>query len=253
MKIRLLTFVALVGLWWVASRFASEIVLPSPDRVLADFAQLAVSGRLISALALTLTSLLIGAGLAAIIGIALGLLMGARRSLGRALDPVLSALYITPFAAVAPLFVLWFGIDATARTIFIFVFTLPQIAIVCYQGARSTPERLLEVGRVYGASDWDLFRKAIVPHQIPFIFTALRLGVGRAVQGMVVAELVITAIGGVGYLIKTNSAALDLSVVLALILFLMLLGVTLTLIVQRIEDSVAPWRRATSLEVGANV
>lgn len=251
MRTRAVSFLGLLVIWWIGSRFATDIVLPGPDRVTTDFVRLATSGRLASALGLTLVSLLTGGGLAAIAGIPLGLAMGARARLGRALDPMLSALYIMPFSAVAPLFVLWFGIDATARTIFVFLFTLPQIAIVCYQGARATPERLLEVGRAYGANEWDLFRKVIVPHELPFVFTALRLGVGRAVQGMVVAELVITAVGGLGYLIKVNSAALNLSAVLALILFLMLLGVTLTLLVQRIENSVAPWHRGTALEPGA--
>jgi len=130
--------------------------------------------------------------------------------------------------------------------IFIFFFTLPQIVIVCYQGARSTPDALVEVARSYQASGRDVFLKTILPYEIPFIFTALRLGVGRAVQGMVIAELLISATQGLGFLITVYSAALDIGAVLAVVLFIMLLGIIASMLVQRIEDAIAPWRKGVT-------
>jgi NitT/TauT family transport system permease protein len=82
----------------------------------------------------------------------------------------------------------------------------------------------------------------ILPYEVPFIFTALRLGVGLAIQGMIVAELVIQSVSGLGQLLQLASASLDLATVLAVIIFVMLLGIAAVQLMQRIEQSVAPWR-----------
>jgi len=238
-------FVVLAG-WWVGSIIAGDLVLPSPATTMGRFVDLMAEGRLPRALWIGISSLAVGGGAAVLIGIPLGILLGVRRRLGSAFDFYFSALYVTPFSAVAPLFVLWFGIDAGARMIFIFFFTLPQIVIVCYQGTRSTPEGLIEVARSYLATPREIFFKTVLPYEVPFIFTALRLGVGRAVQGMVVAELLISASQGLGFLITVYSAALDIGAVLAVVLFIMLLGIVASVLVQRIEDAVAPWREGVA-------
>ena len=246
MRVRVISlFVVLAG-WWVGSIIAGDLVLPSPATTIGRFVDLMAEGRLPRALWIGISSLAVGGGAAVLVGIPLGILLGVRRRLGSAFDFYFSALYVTPFSAVAPLFVLWFGIDAGARMIFIFFFTLPQIVIVCYQGTRSTPEGLIEVARSYLATPREIFFKTVLPYEVPFIFTALRLGVGRAVQGMVVAELLISASQGLGFLITVYSAALDIGAVLAVVLFIMLLGIVASVLVQRIEDAVAPWREGVA-------
>ena len=246
MKVRLVSLVVLVAAWWVGSLVAGDFVLPSPAATIGRFVDLSVEGRLPRALGIGLQALAVGGSVAILVGVPIGILLGVRRRLGSAFDFYFSALYVTPFSAVAPLFVLWFGIDAGSRMIFIFFFTLPQIIIVCYQGARTTPERLVEEARSYQASGRDVFVKTILPYEIPFIFTALRLGVGRAVQGMVIAELLISATQGLGFLITVYGAALDIAAVLAVVLFIMLLGIVASLLVQRVEDAIAPWRHGTT-------
>lgn len=246
MKTRLLSLLAVLVGWWIGSLIAGDLVLPSPATTAGRFIDLMADGRLPRALAIGLSALAVGGGAAVAIGVPLGILLGVQRTLGRAFDFYFSALYVMPFSAVAPLFILWFGIDAGARMIFIFFFSLPQIVIVCYQGARSTPEQLIEVARTYRARRRDIFFKTILPFEVPFIFTALRLGIGRAVQGMVVAELLISAAQGLGFLITVYSAALDIGAVLAVVLFIMLLGVIVSVLVERIEVAVAPWRQGVT-------
>ncbi len=248
MKARLITLVAVVVAWWVLSVGASDLGFPGPVRVLGALADLLVSGRLETALAFTLSSFAVGGALAVAIGVPLGIVMGVRPWLGLALDPYLTALYIMPFASIVPLLVLWFGIDELVRIVFIFLFTLPQVTIVCYQGARSTPITQIEVAKTFLASESQVFWKVVIPHEIPFIFTALRLGVGLAIQGLVVSELLIASVRGLGYLIRIASASLDLSTVLAVVLFVMLLGVGAVALMQRIENSVAPWRLGTAID-----
>jgi ABC-type nitrate/sulfonate/bicarbonate transport system permease component len=246
MRVRLVSLAVVFAAWWAGSLVAGDLVLPSPVATLQRFVELTAEGRLPRALWIGISALAIGGGAAIVIGVPIGILLGVRRRLGSAFDFYFSALYVTPFSAVAPLFVLWFGIDAGARIIFIFFFTLPQIVIVCYQGARSTPDSLIEVARSYGGTGRDVFFKTILPYEIPFIFTALRLGVGRAVQGMVVAELLISAAQGLGFLITNYGAVLDISAVLAVVLFIMLIGIIASMLVQRVEDAIAPWRHGTT-------
>ncbi len=252
MKARLASLAVVIGVWWWLSLGASSLGLPGPVQVVDALGRLMSSGRLMSALSVTLGSFAAGGTLAIVIGVPLGIFMGVRRSVGLAIDPVLTALYVMPFSAVIPLFVLWFGIDEMVRLAFIFTFTVPQVAIVCYQGAKSTPTTLVEVAKTYLATERQIFWKVILPYEVPFIFTSLRLGVGLAIQAMVVAELLIQSVRGLGFLLQFASAAFDLATVLGVILFIMLLGAGAVAVMQRIETSVAPWREGISADGGGS-
>lgn len=244
---RLITLAVVLVAWAVLSEGSSTLGFPGPVRVATAFVDLLLSGKLLSALSVTLGSLLVGAAAAFAVGVPLGILMGTRPWLGRAVDPYLTGLYVMPFSAVVPLFVLWFGIDEFVRVVFIFLFTLPQVTIVCYQGAKRTPTTLIEVARTFQATDTQILRKLILPYEVPFIFTALRLGAGLAIQGMVVSELLIASVSGLGHLIRLASAQLDLASVLAVVLFVMLLGIAAVSLMQRVENAVAPWRSGTTI------
>lgn len=252
MRARLGSLVFVLAVWWLVSRGTSSLGLPGPERVVQAFMDLAAGGKLVHALGVTIGSFAVGGLVSVLVGVPLGILMGVRPWFGRAVDPYLTGLYVMPMTAVIPLFVLWFGVDELVRMIFIFVFTVPQVAMVCYQGARSTPTTLVEVARTYMGNGRQVFMKVILPYEVPFIFTSLRLGVGLAIQGMVVAELLITSVNGIGYLLQSASSSLDLAQVLAVILFIMLLGIAAVFVMQRLEKSVAPWRVGVSSNGGSN-
>lgn len=251
-RARVASLVVVLAAWWLSSLGASQFGLPGPDAVIGSFIALMASGTLPAALGVTLSSFAVGATLAVLVGVPLGTLMGFRRWFGLALDPYLTALYVMPFSAIIPLLVLWFGIDMQVRVVFIFLFTVPQVAIVCYEGAKSTPTTLVDVARTHLASERQIFRKVLLPHEVPFIFTALRLGVGLAIQGMIVSELLIASLTGLGYLLRIAGASLDLATVLAVILFVMLLGIGAVALMQRIENSVAPWRQGYRIDGGGS-
>ena len=250
MKVRILSLIVVLISWWIASLFASDIVAPSPFLVFSRFVDLMESGRLPEALSIGLSALLYGGVLSILIGIPLGVLMGVWPPLAQFLEHYFSALYVMPMSAVVPLMVLWFGFGLNTRVIFILIFTLPQVVVTCYQGAKNMPDALIEVAHAFGANRQDVFFKVIIPYEIPFIITALRLGVGRAVQGMVVAELLIAGTRGIGIMIRNYSASLDLASTLAIVLFVMLLGILATAAVRLIENAVAPWQRELSARGG---
>lgn len=239
---RLTSLVGLVFLWWVLSLSQPEYFLPSPAAVLAGLWEIAVgTGELWTALRLSLMSLIIGAGLAIPVGVTLGVLMGARRTVEYAFDPYVNGLYVAPVSALTPLLIFWFGIDLAPRVATVFIFAIPEIIITCYQGAKNTPNTFVEVARAFGASESEVFRKVIVPHEIPYIITAIRLGFGRSIKGMVLAELLVSTTG-LGELMNFYSHNFRTASLLAVLLVLMLMGVLGTALVERVELAVAPWR-----------
>jgi ABC-type nitrate/sulfonate/bicarbonate transport system permease component len=242
---RLLSLVGLVVLWWLASLTQPEYFLPGPEAVLQSLWEISVvSGELWTALRLSIMSLLIGGILALSIGVLLGTLMGAQRTVEHAFDLYVNGLYVAPVSALTPLLIFWFGIDLAPRVATVFIFSVPEIIITCYQGARNTPGTFVEVARAFGATDRVIFWKVIIPHEIPFIITALRLGLGRAIKGMVLAELVVSTTG-LGDLMSFYSHNFKTASLVAVLLVLMLIGVIGTALVRHFEVAIAPWRETS--------
>lgn len=237
-----LSLVGLILFWWMLSLAQPTYVLPSPAEVLESFWQMGVETSVLwRGLRLSLASLLIGGILALAVGIVLGLLMGAQQKVEEVFDLYVNGLYVAPVSALTPLLIFWFGIGLAPRVAAVFIFAVPEIIITTYQGARNTPAAMVNVARAFGASRADLFWKVIVPHDIPFIITAARLGLGRAIKGMVLAELVI-GLTGIGELVDLYVHNFDTASLIAVLITLMFLGIVSTGLVRRVEISVAPWR-----------
>jgi ABC-type nitrate/sulfonate/bicarbonate transport system permease component len=232
-----------IGIWWLASLGQPQHILPSPAAVLASIWEISVgTGELWTALRISLVSLLIGGGLALLIGVPVGVLMGAQRTVERALDMYVVGLYVAPVSALTPLFIFWLGIDLAPRVATVFIFAVPQIIITCFRGARSTPRTHIEVAHAFRASRRDVFTKVVIPHEIPYIVTAVRLGLGQAIKGMVLAELIVSTTG-LGLLLNTYAQLFDTASLIAVVLVLMLLGVLGTALIARVETAITPWRR----------
>jgi NitT/TauT family transport system permease protein len=245
-NLRALSILILIVIWWNASRFEPEYFLPGPASVLRSFWEVALQdvgteNNLWVAIGISMKSLLIGGTLALAVGIILGVLMGAQRVVERAFDLYVNGLYVAPLSALTPLLVFWFGIDLAPRVAAVFIFAVPEVIITCYQGAKDTPRSYVEVAKAFGATDKDIFWKVIIPHEIPFIITALRLGLGRAIKGMVLAELVISSTG-LGNLINDYRANFETASLMAVLIVLMLLGIIGTALVRRFEIAVVPWK-----------
>ena len=238
----LISFGTLVAVWFVASAEQPKYILPSPTDVLEAFVDMAfVTGDLWHALSITLVSLAIGGALALAIGVPLGMLMGSQRRIEHAFDIYVNALYVAPVSALTPLFIYWLGIDLAPRVATVFIFALPQVVITCFRGARSTPTTYLQVARSFRATRRDVFTKVLIPHEVPFIVTAVRLGLGQAIKGAVLAELLVSTTG-LGLLLTGFSQVFDTASLIAVLLVLMTLGILGTAIVARFEHALTPWR-----------
>ncbi len=239
--IRLISVIAVLVGWEVFGRQIEPLFMSYPTAIAVSATEMIRSGELIAALLDSLGTLLLGFVVASVIGIAIGLLIGRYRMVEAATDWLVNALYATPLVAIIPLVVLWFGLGFSAKLFIVVILAIFPILINTAAGVRNVPQPLLDVGFAFDATERQLFTKFILPASLPYMMTGLRLGVGRAIIGMVVAEF-FTAITGLGALIVKYGNQYDTAAMFVPILTLMVLGVTLTALMRRIEGWIAPWK-----------
>jgi len=239
--LRLAAIVVVLGGWEILGRQVDPLFMSYPSAIARAAVRLTLSGELLAALESSLQVLLLGFLIAAVIGIALGLLIGRYRFVDATTDWLVNALYATPLVAIIPLVTLWFGLGVAAKLFIVTVLAVFPILINTAAGVRDVPTSLIDVGAAFAAKEHEIFLKIILPSAIPFMMTGLRLGVGRAIIGMVVAEF-FTAITGLGALIVKYGNQYDTASMFVPIFVLMLLGIGLTYLLLWAEHAAAPWR-----------
>ena len=219
----------------------SILFLPGPWAVAQAFVKLFETSDIWLDIGTSGAELGIGYGMAIVIGLVIGLLMGWYTRFQYTLDPFVNFFYSTPRIVLIPLFIIWFGIDMPSKIAVIFLGALFPIIINTMAGVRNTEAALLRVARSFGASDALIFRRVVLPGSVPFILTGFRLGIGHALTGVVVAEL-IAARHGVGQLIAIAGQTFQTPKMLAGVLLIAGTGMLLTTILQRIENRFQAWR-----------
>jgi ABC-type nitrate/sulfonate/bicarbonate transport system permease component len=239
--IRLVAVAVVLAGWEVFGRQIEPLFMSYPTAIGTAAVDMIRSGELPAALLDSLGTLLLAFLIASVVGVGLGLLIGRYRAVEAATDWLVNALYATPLVAIIPLVVLWLGLGFSAKLFIVAILAVFPILINTAAGVHNVPRPLLDVGFAFDATERQLFTKFILPASLPYMMTGLRLGVGRAIIGMVVAEF-FTAITGLGALIVKYGNQYDTASMFVPILTLMLLGVTLTALMRRIESSIAPWK-----------
>ena len=238
--IRLLSLVCVLGLWEFFGGMIDPVLFTVPSKIAVAAVSMIASGELWNYLWPSLVVLAFGLTLAAIFGIAIGLLLARFRLLDVAFGAYITFLYSIPSVALVPLIVLWAGFEMTAKVIILFMFAFFPMVINTYQGVRNVDAKLLEVGRAFRCSERQLWANIVLPAALPFIVTGIRLALGRGLIGMVLADLY-TAISGIGYLIVRTASTFQVDKMFVPIVTLGLLGVTLTWLLRVVELKVAPW------------
>jgi len=239
--IRLCSIVVVLIAWEIGGRQINPLFMSYPTAIIHAAVGMIGSGELLVALGSSLRTLLVGFTSASLIGIVVGLLIGRYKAVDAATDWLINALYATPLIAIIPLVILWFGLGDSAKLFIVTILAVFPVLINTASGVRNIPRSLIDVGTAFAANERQVFMKIIIPAVTPFIMTGLRLGIGRAIIGMVAAEF-FTAITGLGALIVKYGNQYDTASMFVPILILMLLGVALTSIVRKIEEMFAPWR-----------
>jgi NitT/TauT family transport system permease protein len=239
--VRGLSILVALGGWEIFGRQVNPLFMSYPSAIMAAAITVAATGELETAFLDSAKALVLGFALAAVVGILLGLLMGRYRLVEYALDPYVNALYATPLVAIIPLVMLWFGLGFNAKLFIVFIMTLFPILINTAAGVSNIGQSLVDVALAFAASERQVFTKIIMPAALPYIMTGLRLGIGRAIIGMVVAEF-FTAITGLGAMIVKYGNFFKTDVMLVPVLLLMVLGIVLTELLKRAEAAIAPWK-----------
>src|SRR5215475_4414755 len=173
--------VSLIGglvLWEILARFVvkSSLIIVPPSQVVSAFTELRRKGELQTHVYVSGLEFLIGFGLAAVVGVSLGIAIGASNLIRDVFDPWLSALYATPVVAFAPLFVVWMGIGLSSKIAVAFLLAVLPIAINTSAGIRTTDQNLVDVARSFAATRGQIFFKILIPYALAFIIAGLRLG-----------------------------------------------------------------------------
>ena len=153
----------------------------------------------------------------------------------------INGMYATPLIALAPLFILWFGIGERKTVVLVFLLVVLPIAINTDVGIRATDPQLLDTARSFGATRRQLFTMVRLPTSISFIVAGIRMGIARGLIGVVVGEF-FGSQEGVGYRILISSQYFDNPTLLACVLLFSLSGVLLVKIFERVERRIAPWK-----------
>lgn len=219
------------------------ITFAPPTEVADEWVKLVVEGELQSALANSLQHMLAGYVIAALTAIPLGFLMARSKIVEWAVNPFIDALYATPAIAYIPLIIIWFGLHFRARVFMVFTMCFFEMLINTHQGISSISEEFTDVAESFNASWMELQRKVLLPASTPHIFAGLRLGAGRAVRAMIVAELFL-AIVNLGSMLEEAGRTYETDVMLAIIVTITAVGVLFQQLVVFAEHKAIPWHFA---------
>lgn len=240
--IRIAAVIVVLGAWEVIGRQVNPLYMSYPSAIAIASVSITQSGELPAAIASSFKTLIVGFLIASLVGVVIGLFIGRYRRVEAASDWLVNALYATPLVALVPLVILWFGLGFSAKLFIVVALAVFPIVINTASGVRNVSPALIDVGRAFVANERQIFAKVVMPAALPYIMTGLRLGIGRAIIGMVVAEF-FTGISGLGALIITYGNSFQTAAMLVPILVLMVLGVGLTSLLQLAERRIAPWKR----------
>lgn len=243
-----LTFLAvLFGVWEFSSgRFVDPFWISSPSEILSRLWEWLADGTIVTNLAFTLQAMIYGFVIGAIAGVAGGFLLGRIRFLARVVDPMLVAVYSLPKIALAPLFILWFGIGLTSKVVLTAMIVFFLVFYNTYSGVREVDRDLVDVVRLMGGSKRDILQRIVLPSSAAWIFTGLRLAVPYSLVGAIVGELVASN-EGIGYILRRSSGLFDTTGVFTSLIVLMFVSTTLNIVVNKLESRTTRWKQSSTV------
>lgn len=240
--------ILLVAFWQLALnwRWASEDVLPSPATIVRAYRYLWDHGQLQAAIPISMRrageGLLIGGS----IGLTLGIFAGLWKLGEEIFDATLQMLRTVPFIALVPLFVTWFGIDEPSKLALITAAALFPLYLNTFHAVKGVDQKLIEAGKTFGLSGFQIARRIIFPTALPGILTGLRFACSFSLLSLVLAEQV-NATAGIGYLIINAQNNQRPDIVIAGIWIYAVLGILIDFFMRGVERLVLPWRARVNI------
>jgi ABC-type nitrate/sulfonate/bicarbonate transport system permease component len=235
--------VLFLALWEAAAQLGwlNPVIVSSPSRIAVAFAGQWQSGQFIGDLGVSAAELVIGFVLSAVIGVAVGIAMGLNRITEYALDPFVWFLYSTPLVALYPLIVVWLGFGFATVIAITFMLTVIPIAVNTFSGVKSVDPSLVRAVRVFGGSQKDVILKAVLPASLPLVLAGFRIGLSRALIGVVLGEM-FSSNAGLGFRMTVYAAHLKTADVFVPLVAFVIIGIITTQLAIMLEGRLQSWK-----------
>lgn len=234
---------AAVGLWWFASLSVPHYILPGPARVWDALMLIIDNGDLWNNLAITLWRVTVGFVLAALVGLPLGILLGANKGAGEFFEPVLPVLNTVSSAIWAIFAIIWFGISNATTIFVVFMTAMPLIITNVWQGTRTVNADFIELAQVLRMPQWKVMTKIYLPTILPYFFSGARLAFGFGWRVSLVAETIGSS-SGVGYRLRQAADLIRTDQVFAWTLTLVVMMATIEMgMMKPLENYLFRWKK----------
>ena len=238
--VQLLSLVGGVILWEIIGRLLGLPWLPPFSKVSVALMQLIRSGEILANLVVSVRTLAIGFAISLIAGLVVGVMMGLSRRVDQAIGIYVNALLFTPHLVFAPIFFALFHLSDWTRIAVIVKYTVFVIIINTATAIRAADPSLLEMARSFGASRRQIFSRILLPASLVLLFAGIRLGMGRAVKGMINGEMFIAFVG-LGGVVQKYGSQFDASKVLAITLVILAVALVMGALVQIVDKRMTRW------------
>src|SRR6185312_3564242 len=225
----------------VTMKAGTKLFFTPPSQVAETLWTLFASGVIWAPLGVSAAGFAIGLGIAIVIALPLGILIGRSETLNALFDPFITAFNATPRLVFLPLVLLWFGLGLWSKVVIVAFGAIFPLLINTHEGIRNADRLLINVVRSFGAREWDVVRIVVVPNALPYILTGLRLAIGRAVLGVVVSEF-FGSDQGLGVMMVQAASQYKVNIVFAGMIVFMALSLAMTSIVKLLESRLGRWR-----------
>lgn len=225
----------------ITLREGTKLFFTVPSQIAGTLWNMFATGSVWAPLGVSASAFAIGLVFSVVVGLPLGVLLGRSTTLNAMFDPFITAFNATPRLVFLPLILLWFGLGLWSKVVIVFIGALFPILINTYEGVRNADKLLINVVRSFGASEWDIARLVVVPNSLPYIVVGLRLAIGRAVLGVVVAEF-FGSEDGLGVVMVRAASRFQVDVVFAGLIIFAVLSLLMTSMVKLLEDRLNRWR-----------
>lgn len=238
--IRIVSLVVVLAGWEIYGQNQIRLIFAPFSEVVAAWIDMIRNGSLLASTWYSLETYFVGLLIGGTLGILIGILMARFRPIDAAIGLYVYALYATPMVALIPLVTLWAGLTFKAQSTIVTLFVLWPVLVNTYSGVRHVDDSLIEVGRSFRASEWQMWRHIVVPSAVPYIMTGLTQAVATGLVGVIVGELW-TALSGLGATLSFESNAFHTARVLAVVLTIMILGIVFRTGINILQRRIAPW------------
>lgn len=240
---RVLALTLLVGLWEAASRggLIDPFYFPAPSRIAAVMGELVIEGRIWTHLEATISAAVLGLALGLLAGIVLGFLAALIPLFAQLLEPVMILLNAIPRVILAPLFVIWLGIDLSSKVALALILVAVLVFFAVYNGIKDVDQRLVERVKTLGGGRGVLLREVYIPSVTSWVMGNLKVAVGFAFTGACVGEFVAST-RGLGYLLQFAQSTYNAALSMALVLLIMAFVLILFWLSELLERRLMRWR-----------